>query len=175
MRRRGQNQGALEMLRKGHQLAPTNSAGNLQLAMILEAVGDHKGSIPLYENVLKVDPDNFFALNNLAFLYADSGKDLDQALTYVQRAKAKVPNNDDISDTLGFVYIKKNLNDMAIAIFRDLTLKQPKNPTYHLHLGMAQLQKGNKPAARQSLQTALTLKPGKDDEAKIRELLGKAG
>jgi putative PEP-CTERM system TPR-repeat lipoprotein len=175
LRRRGQAQASLDMARKGQQLAPTSPSANLQVAMMMEAVGDHKGSIPHYENVLKVDPDNFYALNNLAFLYADSGKDLDQALTYVQRAKAKVPNNDDISDTLGFVYVKKNLNDQAITIFRELTSKQPKNPTYHYHLGMAQFQKGNKPAARQSLQTALTLKPGKDDEAKIRELLGKVG
>ncbi|NWF83751.1 MAG: tetratricopeptide repeat protein, partial [Bryobacteraceae bacterium] len=96
-------------------------------------------------------------------------------LTLAQRAKQQAPNNDDVSDTLGLVYCKKNLTDNAISIFLDLVRRQPKNPLYHYHLGMAQLQKGNRAAARQSLQTALQLKPSKQDEVRIRDLMARAG
>ncbi|WP_321470018.1 tetratricopeptide repeat protein [uncultured Paludibaculum sp.] len=175
LRKKGQIQASIEVLKKGQQLAPTNPNANLQLALTLDIAGLKRESLPLYEAVVKVDPDNPVALNNLAFMYAEDGRDLDQALTYAQRAKSKLPNNEDVADTLAWIYIKKQLNDNAITILKDLTNKQPKNPTYHHHLGMAQLQKGNKAAAKQSLQTALSLKPAKEEENRIRELLAKVG
>jgi tetratricopeptide (TPR) repeat protein len=175
LRQKGQLQAAVEILRKGQQLAPTNPGANLQLALTLEAAGMKKEALPLYENVVKVDPDNAIAMNNLAFQYADLGRDLDMAMTYAQKAKQKLPNSDDVSDTMGWVYVKKQMNDNAISVFRELIKRQPKNPLYHYHLGYAQYQKGSKQDARQSLQTALSLKPGKEEEAQIRELLGKVG
>ncbi|QOY90296.1 tetratricopeptide repeat protein [Paludibaculum fermentans] len=175
LRKKGQIQASIEVLKKGQQLAPTNPAANLQLALTLDIAGMKRESLPLYEAVVKVDPDNAVALNNLAFMYAEDGKDLDQALTYAQRAKAKLPNNEDVADTMAWIYIKKQLNDNAITILKDLTSRQPKNPTYHHHMGVALFQKGNKAAAKQSLQTALSLKPAKDEENKIRELLAKVG
>ncbi|MBE7541610.1 MAG: CPBP family intramembrane metalloprotease [Solibacteraceae bacterium] len=76
-----------------------------------------------------------------------------------------------MADTLGWIYIRKNLSDNAIRIFRELTAKHRDNPVYHYHLGMALYQKGDRGGAKQSLQTALSLRPAKDDEVKIRELL----
>jgi len=173
LRRKGQVQQAIEYVKKGQQLQPQNPQANLQLALTLDAAGMKRESLPLYEAVLKGDPENVLALNNLAYTYAEEGRDLDQALTYAQRAKQKWPTNDDVTDTLGWVYIKKKLNDNAITIFKELTSRKPKNPQYHYHLGVAQFQKGDRSGARQSLQTALSLKPDKVDEAKIRELLSK--
>jgi hypothetical protein len=40
---------------------------------------------------------------------------------------------------------------------------------------MAYYQKGDKPNAKKAAQTALQKTPGKDDEAKIKELLAKCG
>ena len=57
---------------------------------------------------------------------ADTG-DLDQAITMAQRAKQQRPNNADISDTLGWIYIKKNLRQ-RIVIFRDLVRDEPERP-----------------------------------------------
>jgi putative PEP-CTERM system TPR-repeat lipoprotein len=175
LRVKGDTKGSIDALRTGQTLAPTNPAANLQLALTLESSGQRNDARPFYETVLKSQPDNPVALNNLAYALAEEGKDLDQALTYAQRAKQKLPNSDDVADTLGWIYIKKNLSDNAIQIFRGLVNKQPKNATFHYHLGMALYQKGDKVKAKQSLQTALTFKPSADEEAKIKELLAKAG
>jgi putative PEP-CTERM system TPR-repeat lipoprotein len=166
---------AISTLREASKAAPGSDLVNLQLAMTLDIVGRQDQSQPLYQEVLKKDPNNVIALNNLAYLLAEDGRDLDQALTLAQRAKQQAPNNDDITDTMGLIYIKKNLTDNAITIFVDLVKRQPKNPLYHFHLGMAQLQKGNRAAARQSLQTALQLKPSKQDELRIKEVMSRAG
>lgn len=175
LRRAGKMQPSIEILRKGLDLQPNNPVTNLQLAMTLDAAGMQRESLPLYETIVKVQPDNAIALNNLAYMLAEDGRDLDQALTYAQRARQQRPNDPDIADTLGWIYIRKNLSDNAIRIFRELTAKHGQNPIYHYHLGMALFQKGDRGGARQSLQQALTLKPSRDYEAKIRELLGKVG
>lgn len=175
LRRTNRQDEAVTTLQEARKLAPANAIVNLQLAMTLDMVGRQDQSLPLYQDVLKKDPNNLIALNNVAYMLAEDGKDLDQALTLAQRAKQQAPNNDDVSDTLGLIYIRKNLTDNAISIFHDLVKRQPRNPLYHYHLGMAQLQKGNRTAARQSLQTALQLKPTKQDEVRIRDLIARAG
>lgn len=175
LRRNGQLQPSIDVLRKGLQMYPNDPAVNLQLAMTLDAAGLKRESVPLYETIVKVQPDNAIALNNLAYMLAEDGKDLDQALTYAQRARQQRPNDPDVADTLGWIYIKKNLSDNAVRVFRELTAKHRENPIYHYHLGMALFQKGDRGGAKQSLQQALTLRPSKDYETKIRELLGRVG
>ena len=56
-----------------------------------------------------------------------------------------------MADTLGWIYLKKNLSDNAIEIFQDLVAKAPNQSTFHYHLGMALYQKGDKPKAIKEL------------------------
>ena len=139
----------------------------------MDATGKRDQAKPIYEQILKIKPDNPVALNNLAFIKAEEGVDLDQALSMSQRARQAMPNAPVVSDTLGWIYIKKNLSEDAVRVFKDLTDKVPTNPTFHYHYGMALLQKGDKPSAKKELEKALEDKPSKGDEAKIRELLQK--
>lgn len=175
LRRKGRLAESLELLQRAYGRNPSHSGLALQLALTHEAMGDWRSAVPLYEAILRQDPNHLIALNNLAYRYADMGKDLDTALTYAQRAQRQAPTNDDVTDTLAWVYIRRNLNDTAISLLKPLVAKQPRNPLYHFHLGLALLQKGDRAAARQSLQTALSLNPSKEDEQKIREALAKAG
>jgi tetratricopeptide (TPR) repeat protein len=173
LRQQGQLQQAIEMLRRGQALAPTNAMANLQLGMTYESAGMRREALPLYENVLKTNSNDPLALNNLAFLLAEDGRDLDRALTYATRAKQQLPKEDNVSDTLGWVYLKKKLVDNALPIFKDLVKRNPNNSQYRYHLGMALYLKGDLPGAKQNLQAALALKPAKDDEPKINEMLAK--
>jgi tetratricopeptide (TPR) repeat protein len=111
----------------------------------------------------------------LAFLLAENGGDLNDAVTYAQRAKQLLPGLNEISDTLGWIYLKKNLSDNAIQIFQELVTKAPNNSTFRYHLGMAFSQKGDKPRAIKELQQALRSNPPKDEEGKIRDLISKLG
>jgi predicted Zn-dependent protease len=114
------------------------------------------------------------ALNNLAYIIAESpGGDLDQALTFAQRANQRLPQAVEIADTLGWIYLKKNLADNALEIFRNNVTKSPNNSTYRYHLAMALYQKGDKTRAKQELQNALTHNPSKEEESNIKELLQK--
>ena len=77
LRQEGQVQQAIEMLRRGQALAPTNAMANLQLGLTYESAGMRREAVPFYENVLKANGNNAVALNNLAFLLAEDGRDLD--------------------------------------------------------------------------------------------------
>lgn len=174
-RRKGDVPSALQAFEKARELAPNNPVPTLTLAMMLDTTGQSDKSRPYYEQVLRLEPDNPMALNNLAYIMAESGTNLDEALTMVTKAKQKMPTNPEVSDTEAWIYIKKNLSDNAIRIYRDLVSKHPQRSTYKYHLAMAYYQKGDKPQAKKILEQALTNKPAEVEEKRIRELIAKCG
>ncbi len=167
---------ALATFDKAKQLAPNEVVTWMNLAMAMEQLGKKPAETKsIYERILKLSPDNAVALNNMAFILAEAGQDLDQALTYAQKAKQQMPDNPDISDTLGWVYIKKNLSDDAIKIFRGLLDKKPGHVTWRYHLAMALFQKGDKLQAKKELEQAIKNKPNPEEAQKINTLLSRIG
>ena len=164
---------AAAALSKAKEILPDNPMIANELALSLDGAGHKAEALQAYDQAIKLDPRNAIAMNNMAFLMAEGGGDLDQALTYAQRAKQILPNLNEVSDTLGWIYLKKNLSDNALDIFQELVTKAPGNATYRFHLGMALAQKGDKPRALKELQQALRSNPPKDEEGKIRELINK--
>lgn len=174
-RRKGDLNAAAASFRKCTELLPTEPSAYLALAVIQDSLKQHNEAKATYRKLLQIQPDHPVALNNLAYMMAESGEDLDQALALAQRARQKLPQDPNVADTLGWIYIKKNLSDNAVDIFRELTKQQPQNPTFHYHLGIALYQKGDRLGARQALQTALRNKPSAEEAAKIKELMSKVG
>jgi Flp pilus assembly protein TadD len=174
-RRKGDLGNAVASLQKAHDALPESSGILTNLGILLDAVGRWNDARQAYESTVKLDPNNGTALNNLAFLLAEHGGDLNDALTKAQRAKQLMPNMAEVSDTLGVIYLKKNLADNAIDIFQDLVTKVPGNAVFRYHLGMGFYQKGDKPRARKELQNALKSNPDKADREKIQALIAKLG
>jgi len=162
---------SIEAFKKAKELIPDNIPVLNNLALILDNSGQHVEARKVYELSINKDPNNAEALNNLAYLMAETGGNLDEALTLATRAKQKLPTLMEISDTIGWIYLKKNLSDSAVDIFRDLTGKVPDNPTYHFHFAMALNQKGDKTSAQKQCQLALANKPSKEEEGRIRDLM----
>jgi tetratricopeptide (TPR) repeat protein len=172
-RRKGDFKSGIEALEKAKVATPQNGNIWVSLGMMHDGVGNKAEARKNYEETLKFDPDNAVALNNLAFIVAESGGDLDRALTYAKRARQKLPEAHEIADTLGWIYLKKNLTDNALEVFQELVKSQPNRSTFRFHLGMALSQKGDKVKALKELQTALRSNPAKDEEGKIKELIAK--
>ncbi len=170
-RRKGDVNAAIDTFRLASQAAPADARPLLQLGLLMDGTGRRDQAKPIYEQILKIQPDHPIALNNLAFIKAEEGQDLDEALTMAQRARQGLPNSPDVMDTLGWIYLKKNLSDDAIRTFKELVVSSPNSAAYHYHYGMALLQKGDKPSAKKELETAIRFNPSKDDGVKIRQLL----
>ena len=94
---------------------------------------------------------------------------------FTQRARQQYPKDPNVADTLGWIYIKKNLSDDAIRIYRDVVSTAPDNASYHYHLAMALYQKGDKQGAKQALDEALKRGPKAPEQQVIKELMAKVG
>ena len=168
-------QRALDYMEKAKQLAPSSVGYMSSVAEFLDQAGKHNEALLAYRDALKLNPNNPIVLNNLAYLMTQTNGNLDEALTLAQRAKQQLPTLNQVSDTIGWIYIKKNLSDSAIEIFKDLVLKDPKEPAFHLHYGMALVQKGDKANALKQFKEALQYpnKLSKDDASQANDLIHK--
>jgi tetratricopeptide (TPR) repeat protein/Zn-dependent protease with chaperone function len=170
-RRKGDFKSAAAALEKARALRPQSVMAVNTLALTLDAGGRMAEARSAYEDALKLDPRNGVALNNLAYLLSETGGDLDQALTYVQRAAQILPNLDEVRDTLGLIYFKKGLTDQAISTFSQLVSKPAAKSSYHYHLALALNQKGDGFGARRELFEALKNSPSAEESRKIDGLL----
>lgn len=173
--RKGDIQQSINALENAHQRLPQNTVLMTNLAMLYETQARPDMARKYYEMSLKTDPNNAYALNNLAYLISDSNGDLNQALTYAERAKQRLPGHPEVNDTLGWIYYKKTLTDNAIETFKSLVVQAPQNPTYHYHYAMVLLQKGDRETAKKECAAALADKPDKQLSDEIHQLMTKLG
>ena len=156
-------QGKLDQARQEfEQLAqkqPSNAGAYTMVGTILQTQKKDTDARQWYEKALRANPHAAVAANNLAWLLAESGQDLSTALQYAEQAQKISPEQPDIGDTLGWIYYKQDNAPLAIREFRRSIAKNPQNPSYHYHLGLAYLKAGQKEPAKQSLQEALRLNP----------------
>jgi tetratricopeptide (TPR) repeat protein len=137
---------------------PKSAVVGLTMAgTILTLQGKDKEARALYEQVLALDPQMPVAANNLAWDYAESGSNLDVALQLAQTAKARLPNNSNVSDTLGWIYYKKGFASRAVSSLQEAAKLAPENPSIHYRLGLAYLKNGEEKKARASFEGALKL------------------
>jgi tetratricopeptide (TPR) repeat protein len=127
-----------------------------------------------FEKGLALDPRNAVIANNLAWLYADQGGDLDEALRLALLAKEQIADRPEVDDTLGWIYLKRGEVGLALPLLRSTVERDPNNPVYQYHLGRAYEKAGKRSDARDALQKALrhnTTFPGASNaKAVLRDL-----
>jgi Tfp pilus assembly protein PilF len=144
-------------------------------ALLVQSQGKTPDAQKRYERLVELHPRAAVASNNLAWILASRGEQLDRALQLAQTAKAEIPDHPEVNDTLGFVYLKKQLPALALPLLRLAVAKQPANPAFHYHLGLAYAGVGDKAAARQALEQALKLASNFDRADDARLVLGTLG
>jgi putative PEP-CTERM system TPR-repeat lipoprotein len=157
-----------EMARK--QTKPV--AAETMIGIILQAEGKSAEAQKQYEKVMTLDASASVAANNLAWMYAEAGTNLDMAVQLAQTAKAGLPDSPQVDDTLGWVYYRKKLPDLALGPLLRAVEKEPKNAAYQYHLGMTYAAKtGENAKAKEHLQKALALDPSFDGAADAKKTL----
>lgn len=142
------------------------------LGILEQAEGNEPAAQKHYESVLHIDPRSPVAANNLAWMYAEKGTNLETALDLAQRAAEAMPKVAEAQDTLGWVYFKRQTYDRAIAVLRETVALSPRTGIYHYHLGLAYEGAGDVGNARASLQQALAVEPSFPGAADARRRVG---
>lgn len=100
---------------KALEVDPDNANLHHFLGVIYELSGDRERAIERYEDAIRYKPDFGEAKNNLAYLYAETGADLDRALALAQDAAALLPDSPSVSDTMGWVLFRKGMAKTAVS------------------------------------------------------------
>jgi tetratricopeptide (TPR) repeat protein len=138
---------------------------HIMLASIYEEQNNPEEAKHHYRKALEINPNSPVAANNLAWLLADRGENLDEALKLAQAASQQARNGQAmqagnaaaIQDTLGWIYYKKGSHRAAIDALGQAVRLDPNGAVYHYHLGMAYFKNGEKERAKRSLTEALKL------------------
>ena len=166
-RRMGDLDRAMETFRKAN-----DGKASLQVALILEGTGERDRAMAAYKAILAQDPLQTVALNNLAFIMADRGEELDKALEYALRARAGAPKSPDVADTLGWVYLKLRRPGEATATLTDaMLMPSGTSPSSRQHLAAAMDMRGEWTSARQELRTLLDTASTPEQLLRMHELL----
>ena len=173
------NSGRLEAAEQ--QFATLADKGvDVEYGLILAAVLAHgQGKLDVakqrYEKALAANPQSAVPANNLAWIYAEEGGNLDTALELARTAKRAEPENPNFTDTLGFVLMKRGLPASAIPEFQAAVHTSPKNATIQLHLAQAFAAAGQADNAMVAAQKALLIDPAFPEASEARAIVERRG
>ncbi|MBN4060976.1 tetratricopeptide repeat protein [bacterium AH-315-I18] len=136
------------------------------LSLALHNSGKFEEAVSVYEQVLLDDPNNFAALNNLAYLLATNLNRPTQALKYAEVAASSAQNDPQVLDTLGWVQFLAGQQAKAEATLRrSVRIKPFSANTYHLAEVM--LKDGQTRYATELLDMARQLAQQSDDKTML--------
>jgi tetratricopeptide (TPR) repeat protein len=147
-------------------LRPENPMPYTLIGILQDQRKNYDAAAENYKKALEKNPNSVIAANNLAWLYAVTEKNLDEAMKLAQGVVQQNPDVPGFIDTLGWVYYKKNLHTAAVEqLQKAVSLNEaqarksniPPSASYHYHLAMALKGKGDLGASRRELETAIRL------------------
>jgi tetratricopeptide (TPR) repeat protein len=153
-----------------------HSGARVLLGRLYLAQGEVARAKEVYEKVLVEDPELASAKNDLAFLLAHEGSDLDRALALAEEAQRALPEHPSVADTVGFTYYRMKQNEAALQQFRyAIQLSEAERgespPGYHYHVGLALAALDRDEEAAAAFERALAIDPEFAESADARRRL----
>jgi tetratricopeptide (TPR) repeat protein len=151
---------AIARFEKLQSMLPDNKRFQRHLQFNISNIYVQKGEFQkgeeILEKILEVDPDDTQVNNDLGYLWADQGKNLDRAEKMIRKAVAAEPDNGAYLDSLGWVLFKLGKPEEAIGpIEQSLKKNSGGDSTLWDHLGDVQLKLKQVDRAVESWQKAL--------------------
>ncbi len=112
-----------------------------------------KQAIPLLESVLKQNPNNAVALNNLAWAYQQE-KD-PRAIATAEQAFKVGGENPGVMDTLGWMLVEQGNTARGLPLLQKAIVLAPDSPEIRYHLAVSLHKSGDQQGARKELNQLL--------------------
>ncbi|HEX5109272.1 MAG TPA: tetratricopeptide repeat protein [Vicinamibacterales bacterium] len=133
--RSGSSSQAIEILESTVKAYPRDFGLQLELADYYNDSGRGADAEKLLRQLIDNDPSNADALNYLGYLFARNGRNLDEAISLVNRALKLEPNSGAYLDSLGWAYFKRGDLTQAEKYLKDAATALPENGEILDHLG----------------------------------------
>ncbi|PYR57571.1 MAG: hypothetical protein DMF85_13315 [Acidobacteria bacterium] len=124
---------------------PDDTSVLYQLGAAYDRGGQQVEAEKTFRDLLQHDPLDANALNYLGYMFAERGRDLDEAVALIQRALKIDPANPSYLDSLGWAYVQQRHLDLADQPLTAAADRLPKNSVVQDHLGDLR-QKQHRPA-----------------------------
>lgn len=161
---------ALEALDVSLELDASQIGAYITLGFIYDERGDWDKAIEVYDQALTISPDDALLLNNYAYLLAQKGTRLEDAMSMVQKALEKSPDNPSYLDTYGWIYFVMGDYSKAMEYIQRALELNPENPDILDHIGDIYEKMGDYAKARDAWIKALEFDP---ENIPIREKLAR--
>lgn len=112
---------------------------------LLEAMGQQSAAVAEYEKLLASGLEDPIALNNLAWQYAQEGRE--EAVELAKKAYELAPDNGSIVDTYGWILFQNGNLDEALPLLERAAELSPNNHEIRFHLAAALAEAGNQERA----------------------------
>ena len=130
-------------------------------------------AVPQFEAVLKEQPNDVIALNNLAWTLSQTGDPKAEAMA--ERAYRLAPKSAGVNDTLGWILARKGQGAQALPYLARAVKLSPKDPELAYHYAYVLSKTGQQAEARQILSKLLANPQPFDARQKARQLLATLG
>lgn len=151
----GQSSRASEVLASGIHVFPDSEKLLFEYGLQLERTNQLEEAIEAMKQILEVNPDHPEALNFIGYSWADTDRNLEQALAYIIRAMELKPGNGYIQDSLGWVHYKLGNLETARDELTEALELVPDDPHIYDHLGDVYMSLGLPDKALEAYKSAL--------------------
>lgn len=155
--KQGDLRSSVEMFHKYNHIGPKNTEGYIELANTYQFMEKLAEAAQTYEEFIHANGFSAAIGNDLAYLYAELGRDLDKALELANKAWEAMPGSPGVADTLGWVLLKRRSPVPAKKYLEEAVRIQPDNPLILYHLGVAEYDGHRFDHAQKRLQEAIDL------------------
>lgn len=132
---------------------PNDNAVRTYTAEYYMVTGRNKDAIAHYQEILRLNPNNALALNNLANLYQRERDG--RALTTAEQALKLVPDSPTVQDTLGWILVEQGQAPRGLELLRQAVARAPRLTAARYHQAVALARTGDKARARRELEQLL--------------------
>lgn len=150
--------------------SPTDIRTRIMLADAQQKLGLVDAAASSYEQVLKQQPDNVVALNNLAWFRHERGDA--SALDLARRAHERAPKSLEITDTYAWILVQRGQIGEGLKLLAPIAGPLAP-PEVRLHYAVALARSGKKGEARTIVDSVLKLPPSQIT-APMRDLIASA-
>lgn len=155
---RGRFEEAEADLTRAVQVSPFHQRSRRQLAALLESAGRRQDAVAVYEEMLRIQPEDGDTHFQLGSLLLDS--DLEAALPHLEEACRLAPARPNFLTTLGVAYINAGRMAEAEAALRRALTITPDDPSVSNNLGIVLIRGGRFDEAVDVLTGLLAVNPG---------------
>lgn len=139
------------------------------LAGAYQENGKFDKAVEQYKQVVRSQPNDVAALNNLAWSSHVLGRA--DAIDYAKRAYDLASDNPAVVDTFGWLLVEAGNTNRGLVLLQQAVAKAPHMAEIRYHLGVGLHKAGRKPEAKSELERVLEISPDFSEVKAVRALL----